>query len=391
MMKYPILLCVISLCIFSCKKNNSPTPVLDSPAYSFFPGSIGVSDLSTVFTNDGNIAIVGTTAAGSILLLKLSQSGNQLLKKEIPNNIDAACYMSGIYSLVQTNDDGYMICGSAYNAQSMLPDVCLLRLNSKGEFMWLKTYGGGGEDYGDMIIKTKDGNYLLCGTSYSFTTEPYNDIYMVKVNDGGDVIWAKSYARHEQQTPFHLLETKNGDYIVTGTDEPTGDGRVVYLLKIDANGNKLWDNTGGPVNISHWEWGYCTAECPNGDLLVCGNKDAQVLLLRTDNAGNALWKKTFATDSFFSSGVSMKLKDGNCLITGSCTRGTSSSSKCFLLKTDQTGNQLLAKNFPGTGSIYGANLLVNNSGDNILTGYQSFGPTNNNIFFTRTDADGNYK
>jgi len=392
-MKYLPLFCLLLLCFFSCKKKSgdAPTPVLDSPAYGFFPGAIGVNDLSTVFTNDGNIAISGTSVSGKILLLKLSQTGNQLLRKEITVAATPAYSGAKVYSLVQTTDNGYMMCGSAYGAGTS-SDVFLLKLNSSGEFVWAKTYGGNMDDYGNMMIRTRDGNYLLCGFSYSYTTEPYDDIYLVKVNQDGDTLWTRSYAKHEQQTPFHLLETKNGDFVVSGTDEPTGDGRIIYLLRVDANGNKLWDNSIGPVDISHWKWGYCSAECSNGDLMVCGETDSKVFLARTDKSGNMLWEKTYTNpDSTYRCGMSMKIEGGNCLITGGSSEIIYSSQKCFLLKTDENGNELFSKTFPGTGSINGMNLLVNSSGDNIITGYQFLSQNNENIFFTRTDANGNYK
>jgi hypothetical protein len=244
-----------------------------------------------------------------------------------------------------------------------------------------------------MVIRTRDNGFLLCGISYSYTSEAYDDIYMVKINNNGDTVWTRNYQKHEQQTPFAITETKNGDYLVAGTDEPTGHGRIVYLLRVMANGTKLWDNSIGPVDISHWRWGYCVAECPSGELMVGGTLDSKVLLIKTDASGNKKWEKTYAADSgMFLSAMSMRVRpDNSCVLTGGSGEIVMGSTNCFLMKTDADGNKTFLKVFPGTGSTTGANLLINNDGDNIIAGYQYLGTTNWNIFLTRTDVNGNYK
>lgn len=399
-MRKLILVLLASSALLSCRKNTNTTatPSLDSPAYSFFPGMIGANNSSTVFTNDGNIGVLGTTHSGSILLLKLSLTGNELFRKEITLEDTSGYGAPTVSSLVQTSDNGYLLCGTAYVHSTYMgssissSDLFILKLNSAGNIMWSKTFGGNQEDYGNFIIRTHDGNYVACGTSYSFTAEPYNDIYLVKINQNGDLLWATSYAKHEQQTPFNLLETKNGNYVITGTDEPTGDGRIVYLLGVDAIGNKQWDNSIGPVNMSHWKWGYCSAECSNGDLMVCGMADAKTLLARTNATGNMLWEKTFLVDSYYSSGLSIKFAyDNTCFITGGSSVVINQSARCFLLRTDADGNQLFLKQFPGNVSTSGANLLLTNSHDVIITGYQYPDYNTSSIFFTRTDMNGNYK
>jgi hypothetical protein len=389
-MKKLVLAIFASSLIFSCKKNSSQsaTPTLDSPAYAFFPGFLNANNMATVFTNDGNIAILGKTLSENVLLLKLSMTGNQILRKEITLVDSSGSGAPGVVSMAVTADNGYLLCGSAYRGNTS--DIYLLKLNSAGNVEWSKTYGGDKGDYGQLIIKTHDGNYLLCGITYSFTTEGYDDIYLVKVNANGETIWSHSYLRHEQQTPYNLIETKNGDYIVTGTDEPTGDGRIAYLLSVNANGDKLWENTVGTVPVSHWKWALGSAECSNGDLMLCGQTDSKVLLIRTDKTGNELWEKTYFPDSSYGSGISMKItSDNSCFVTGGCN--AAGTNRCFLLKADKDGNQVFFKKFPGTPSMHGVNMLLGANNDVLLTGSQSINNNTTNIFFTRTDGNGNYK
>ncbi len=399
-MKYWCVSFFVLLSMYSCKKKGTTvTPILDSPAYSFFAGRIGANDVSAVFTNDGNIAIVGTAmSTGELLLLKLSQSGNELMRKQLLPDTSIYGSPPDFSSITQTEDGGYLVCGtiatrSTWGGSSTYStDFYAVKLNSKGERVWSRTYGGGEEDYGKMVIRTKDNNYLLCGISYSFTTEAYDDIYMVKVDKNGTILWERNYEKHEQQTPFDIVETKNGDYLVAGTDEPTGHGRIVYLLRVAADGTKRWDNTIGSVDISHWRWGYCVAECPSGDLMVGGSLDSKVLLIKTDASGNKKWENTYAADSgMYLAAMSMRVRpDNSCVMTGGSGGIVMNGTHCFLLKTDADGNKKFLKVFSGSGSTTGSNLLINSAGDNIIAGYQYIG-TSWNIFLTRADVNGNYK
>src|SRR5438045_9216141 len=88
-------------------------------------------------------------------------------------------------------------------------DYILAKMNSSGDTLWTKTYGGLNDDYGYELIKTSDGNLLACGISYSFSQQGSCDIYMVKLNTNGDTLWTKNFYRPQQEESFHLLETQN--------------------------------------------------------------------------------------------------------------------------------------------------------------------------------------
>jgi hypothetical protein len=167
-----------------------------------------------------------------------------------------------------------------------------VKTNSSSDTIWTKTYGGSDEDYGYQIINTSDGNILLCGISYSFPSQSFADIYLIKVNYNGDTLWSRTYPDQDQEVPFHLLETQNGEYLITGTNEDNSQYRELYLLKVSATGQQIWNKKIGPPA---WKWGYSTIELANGDLLTCGQHTnsgySQVLLVKTDNLGNVIWEQ----------------------------------------------------------------------------------------------------
>ena len=393
-MKNPLILLILTVTFFSsCKKDKvEPQPTNPTtPTYYTFEGMIGTNDNSTVVTNDNNLTVCGNSN-NNICLLKISKTGNQIWRKDFTagNNTSAS-------ALVETSNQDLLIVGrTSRNYATSSWDVLLVKTNSAGDTLWTKTYGSNKEDYGYQIIKTNDSNYLISAITYADSTSGFCDIYLLKVNSDGDTLWTKSYKDQDQEIPFHVIQTQNGEYLVTGTNEDNSQPRGLYFLKVDASGNKLWDKT---IGAATWRWGYSTLELSSGDLLTCGhhtsNGHSQVLLVKTDNAGNEYWEKEFGDANLSEESNSIKPNsDGTFTITGSSYDVTTTQDDIILLKVDQNGNQVWYKKFGGAASEWGVNLIKDSNGDNIITGTTySYGTnaSSGNIFMTKTDDSGNFK
>lgn len=387
-MKYLSFFILVILIITSCKKEESHP---NAPTYFTFSGRIGGYDNSTIVSFDSNIVICGNTN-NSPCVLKITKGGNQIWRQD---NLGNNCSVSAI---VEAHDMNLYICGSTgKNYYNSMNDVLLIKTNSNGDTIWTKTYGSTKDDYGVQIINTSDGNLLICGLTYGDTTTGYCDICLIKVNLDGDTIWTQTYKDIEQEEPFHLMQTINGEFLVTGTNEDdTYNGRVLYLLKVSQDGTKLWDKKIGPS----WRWGFCSIELSNGDILTCGKKydpfvSPQLMLIKTNSTGNFIWEKEIGGADQPESGYSMKLNaNGTITITGSSNDFNAMSNDIILLNIDNNGNQIWLKKFGGTETEWGINLIKDTNDDNIITGTTfSFGPNaaNGNIFMIKTDCNGNFK
>ncbi len=324
-------------------------------------------------------------SGGSLLLIKLAKSGKQVWRKEF-----TAGNMSSARALCETANKDLFVCGETFrNWDNSRSDILLVKTNSAGDTLWTKTYGGTEKEYGNNIIETSDGHILIAGKTESFGAGSSGDIYLIKLNYDGDPIWTKVYPDPGQEVPFHLLETKNGEYLVTGTNEDDDNPREIYLLKVDLNGVKLWDKKIGPPT---WKWGYTTIELSDKDLMICGQHTigegySQVLIIKTDDKGNTVWEKEFGEEKISEKGNSIKQNiDGSFTITGSSYNVNTMKDDIILLKIDQNGNQLWFKKFGNPENAIGVNLIKDTNDDNIITG-----DYNENIFMAKTDKDGNYK
>lgn len=222
---------------------------------TYAEGAIGTSVQQT--TDGGYIVTgeVGNVGAGSseFYLLKTDASGNVTWAKAFGN--------SGFESgkvVRQTVDGGYIIAGTSEEALGPLgPDMCLIKTNSAGDTLWTKLYGGALIDECYDVVQTNDGGYLMCGKSFSFSTNGDYDVYIVKVNSSGNVQWSKTYGAsgtNKNEIGNSIAKTADGGYIITGESLYSfGVGlRNLYVVKIDSLGNSGCNETSVNTTMSYF-------------------------------------------------------------------------------------------------------------------------------------------
>ena len=203
-------------------------------------------------------------------------------------------------------------------------DAWVVRTDSIGNIIWNKMYGGSGEDWFTSIVKTFDGNFVLSG----FTTSADGDItinhgqsdyFMMKIDTSGNVIWNKTYGGSDQEYCYKVIQTKDSGLVFTGyTYSFDGDvlGNVsssgvsdVWLIKTNSNGNVLWKYCYGS---SGEELSYSIYEDAAGNIIVpafvtfddnsavgCGihGSCCDPWVFMVDSTGNLLWQKCFGSNS----------------------------------------------------------------------------------------------
>jgi hypothetical protein len=333
-----------------------------------FDGWIDYGVSPSVLSNDGNVLICGNFDE-KVSIIKTSVKGNVFWRK----NYSIGNYGSA-KSITQTPDNNIFICGQAVqNWVEKREDIFLQKLNAKGDSVWVKTFGGNSFDYAACIISTSDRNLLIAGKSESFEAGSSGDIYLIKLNYDGKVIWEKTFADPESEFATHVMETQQGDYIITGNDQASepDTANKIYLLKVDANGNLVWEKRFG-LGKGNWKWGYSTIETANGDYLTSGHltRDGytQVLIVKTDNNGNQIWEKTYGEPLLSETGYSLKMNhDNTCTITGTSFEVNNPDTEIILLKIDENGKELWFQRFGSSFNSNGFNLLKYGS-QNIVTG-----------------------
>jgi hypothetical protein len=286
--------------------------------------------------------------------------------------------------IAQTSDGGYIVLGETNSTDGGViagfggtKDIWLLKLTATGSLQWQKRYGGSGLDIGNHIEITSDGGYLIAASSSSndgditgnHGTGGYTDGVLMKITSAGAVQWSKCYggSKNEELFDFKII---NGITFLTGfTNSIDGDippdqkNYDVWLLAIDANGNKIFSKIyGGSQN----DVAYCMTKGTDGSLTLAGyttSNDGDVSgakgsqdywILNVDQKGKLNWQKVLGgTDAEYAKTI-ITDKDSNYIVGGVTysddgdITNSLGEADYWTVKLSQSGNVIWKKNWGGS-------------------------------------------
>jgi len=149
------------------------------------------------------------------------------------------------YSVKQTSDNGYIIAGYTHSPLHQVTDICVIKVDSLGEMKWLRLFGGDGKEKGYCIVETHDKCYAIVGYTNSFGSGGY-DVYLIKVDTLGNLLWERTYGGVRNDFGYSVKETQDKGFIITGVKDEGNTGyKNIYVLKTDSLGNILWEKIFG--------------------------------------------------------------------------------------------------------------------------------------------------
>jgi thrombospondin type 3 repeat protein len=230
-------------------------------------------------TTDGGFIVAGETSsfgAGyyDLWVLKLDVNGDVTWQKTCGVYLHDHCY-----SIQQTTDGGYILAGE-YNS-----DACVIKLDPDGNVSWQKTYPG--EVFtstSKSIQQTIDGGFIMT-INTPFSGSGY-DILVLKLDDGGNISWQKSYGGNARDQANFIQQTEDEGYIIAGVTKSFGEGEEdVWVFKLDLSGNVIWENAFGTKKD---DWANCIRQTEDGGYIVTGEVNVngrEVWVLKLDNNG----------------------------------------------------------------------------------------------------------
>lgn len=233
-----------------------------------------------------------------------------------------------LQSIDLTNDGGFILAGASNSGKSFdkldeaigINDFWIIKLNAKGAQEWQKTIGGYGQEKLHSIEQTRDGGYILGGTSTSGksgdkTDESFGneDCWIVKLDSKGKIEWQKSYGGKYVDELRSIEQTVDGGFIVgaysnspySGNKEQENKGAGDYwVLKLDKEGVIEWQKTIGGDQDDHL---YIVHQTYDGDYIIGGNSNSSssneksksnregtdIWILKLDQKGEIIWQETY--------------------------------------------------------------------------------------------------
>jgi len=294
-------------------------------------------------------------------------------------------------AILQTRDHGFLVAGyseSFGNDNDM--DVYVIRTDVDGDEVWSKIYDEGFIERVYDLIPAHDGGYILVGDIRPDQVSDF-DVYLLKINDRGDLIWSRNYGGPARDQGFSVAQTTDGGYIIAGRTSSFGNGEDdVYLIKTDVNGNEIWSRTYGDTADD----GAFDVIPFNGGYAVVGASDIlspfppllpDLYLILTDENGEKINTFLFGGDESDVGRAITETADGGLIITGS----TGNNSDVYLLKTDAAGNLQWSKKFGGPLIDIGNDIIQLNDGTYVLTGVTELTVADPDLYLLKVDNDGN--
>jgi hypothetical protein len=316
--------------------SSTPPPTEWNKTYG---GTDDDSAYSVVQTSDSGYALAGYTSsfgAGSLdaWLIKTDSLGNMLWDKTYGGTEQDECY-----SVVQTNDGGYALAGLTLSFGAGNGDAWLVKIDSSGNMLWYKTYGGTGQEWGLSVIQTSDSGYALAGSTTSFGAGGW-DAYLVKTNVSSNIQWSKTYGGTGTEEANSVVQTSDGGYALAGSTTSFGAGSEdAWLVRTDAFGNVQWNTTYGGTSD---DFAHSVVQTSDGGYALAGGTTSygagsyDSWLVKTDLNGNAQWDKTYGGtfgDAAFSV---VQTSDGGYALAGSTTSFGAGMDDAWLIKIGST-------------------------------------------------------
>ena len=314
-------------------------------------------------------------------VVKLDAGGKKVWDKTFGGN-----RQDELTTLVTTPDGGYLLGGNSYSGisgdkseanRSHLNDYWIVKINANGQKEWDKTFGGNDQDWLSVVIATADGGYLLGGDSGSGISgdktqesQGFSDYWIVKINADGQKIWDKTFGGNEYDNLSTMVATPEGGFLLGGSSrsrvggdksEPTRGEEIgqevdtdYWVIRIDSNGNKLWDKTFGGYSYDYLSASVLTSE---GNYLLGGTSASDAngdksqakwgledyWIIKIDKNGAKVWDKRFGSNQNDHLQSLVTTSDDGFLLGGTSRSGIGGHKSeerqgFWLLKIDKDGN-----------------------------------------------------
>jgi hypothetical protein len=302
--------------------------------FRIFGGSDYDEALSVKQTNDSGYILTGVTCSFGVgpcdmYLVKTDNQGDTVWTRTYGRS-----YTDGARSVCQTTDGGYILAGSSTPFLGALIEIYLVKTDSNGDTLWTRTYGGSDHQGAYSVQQTRDGGYIIAGCNPIHGG--VHDIYLLKVDSLGDTLWARTYGGPDDDNIRSVQQTMDGGFIMVGWTDSYGAGSDdAYVVKTDSLGDILWSRTLGGSN---YDWAYDVQQTEDADYIIAGNTssygngESDLYLIRLDSTGDTLWTLVYG-GSDYDEVTSIDLTSDGGYIIGGYTWNWETPADCWLLKT----------------------------------------------------------
>ena len=288
--------------------------------------------------SDGNLILCGETGTSSngldIIVIKINTNGDTLWTKIFGTPVNESAKF-----IEQTADGGFILCGFQ-NDTSNYNDIYIAKLDSAGNFLWDKNFGGTDNDYADMVHQLGDGGFIITGDTRSFGAGGY-DVELIRTDSAGIAVWDSTYGDSLANGCQGVLVTSAGKFLSYGeTEIYPGSPYDFFLDLIDTNGSRIWrrtlGGTGADAIFSVLETSLHEFICTGYSSSYNGNNPIDLVIFKTDPLGNMQWVRSYGDTGIDLGYEIIPARDSGFIAVGT-SFSTASQNQYYLLHVNDNG------------------------------------------------------
>ena len=243
------------------------------------------------------------------------------------------------YSIQQTIDGGFVMCGSTLDSSNA---IYVAKTDYNGDTLWTKKYIGEKYYWSTSVQQTFDHGFIIAGGCKDVGIGINNDICLLKIDSIGNVSWLKIYSDSLNESVFSVQQTMDSGYVVAGNVKLGISGQEdINIVKYDFHGNVIWAKIVGGINDDYaksisqtTDEGYIIA----GSTASFGAGSTDAILIKMSRVGIIQWAKTFGSVKAEGINSVRQTVDGGYILSGYIQNGGTQGLDIYIIKTDSTGN-----------------------------------------------------
>lgn len=271
-------------------------------------------------------------------------------------------------------------------------DIILIKTSSTGVQQWSRLYGGAYDDVGMDVTVDSLGNIYVIGTLDSYSSVSNEIIVLLKYDNEGNLIWTQTWDDMSRANGRSIAIDSQDNICLAGYAGDYPNDFVV--IKYNSNGTKLWDRVWGG-SLDEGRYGCDIALDSQDNIYLTGYStsfggDSIAVLVKYNDIGEQLWNTTWG-GSEIDGATALVVDNSDNIYVGGYTDsfGTGSYRHLFLLKYDNSGNQLWNTIWDSGFTAHCEDMAVDSLGNIFLTGRKNTGSMGELFFLIMYNNSGN--
>ncbi|MFN8155298.1 MAG: T9SS type A sorting domain-containing protein [Bacteroidia bacterium] len=226
-------------------------------------------------------------------------------------------------------------------------DMFVMKTNVSGALLWIRYFGGTGDDGGNTVVVTPENEIYAAGYKSTGTNK---DGFIVKLNAAGSTLWTKTYGAGTSDEIRDGGYKSSRLYFVGATNGAGAGGSDAWFLKTDTAGTIIQNKTYGNAGTDVANACVFTAD---GNLAfggqVSGYGDSTVYVVKVNLSGDSIWTRHYdlrgSTSNTTLASVKgiAELTTQELIVTGIGWDGSGYYSSTYHLKLNATGSTVFLR------------------------------------------------